>query len=47
MTLRTLRTVKLDMVLTLSVDGNTVGPLMFTFNFTHDETNNDEHPLSM
>lgn len=37
---RTLSTVKLDIVLTLDVDGSLVGPLTFTFNFTHDETSN-------
>jgi hypothetical protein len=37
---RTLKTVKLDVVLSLTVDGNPVGPLTFTFNFNHDETSN-------
>lgn len=35
-----LRNVALDVVVSLHVDGTPVGPLTFTYTFTHDETNN-------
>jgi hypothetical protein len=37
---KTLKSVFLDVVLTLDVDGTTTGPLTFTFKFDHDETGN-------
>src|SRR5262249_18299557 len=39
-----LTSVKLDIVLLLSVDGITTGPLTFTFAFTHEETPNNQNP---